>query len=229
MTARETGLPEAFVWSRFGVEAGEGVAAILRRKNMERRATGLFAWGIGSALGASVEQLVARTSTPILAFSPITGPAAAHDVAPTSVVAWRAYLDPVTGPQPLPAGVLVTSRGTSAQDNVKSRHYALFCETDDELALGDLGALDASTLRNLASGGRVGSSQVTATVTRGAPGETPGRIYPIALIVRLTPPYYARLADPVAVDPTAVAALQAIADAGDVDAWRTAVAVVRVA
>jgi hypothetical protein len=44
-------LPEAFVWTRFGTEAGQTIDRILARKEAERIANGgLFLWGIGNSV-----------------------------------------------------------------------------------------------------------------------------------------------------------------------------------
>ena len=46
---------DAFVWTKMGVESGEDLAKIIRRKESERIAgRGIFWWGIGNSLGAAV-------------------------------------------------------------------------------------------------------------------------------------------------------------------------------
>jgi hypothetical protein len=61
-------LPEAFCWTKYGAEAGEAASSILRRKELERLATGgIFLWGIGNAIGPSLEQLLGQACEPKVA------------------------------------------------------------------------------------------------------------------------------------------------------------------
>ena len=76
-------LPEAFCWTKFGVEAGEPPLSIFQRKELERRRNGgIFLWGIGQSIGPSLPDLLRVTPSPEVLFSPIRTPAAAHDVSP---------------------------------------------------------------------------------------------------------------------------------------------------
>ena len=44
-----------FVWSKMQAEAGQGLAAIVARKEAERAAVdGIFWWGIGNSLGRAM-------------------------------------------------------------------------------------------------------------------------------------------------------------------------------
>src|ERR1700736_3685919 len=87
-------LPRAFCWSRMGDEAGQGIATILLRKDLERRATGgTFVWGIGNALGNAMRGLIAREEHPQVLFSPIRSISAVRDRAPTGVLVWSGYID----------------------------------------------------------------------------------------------------------------------------------------
>ena len=44
-------LPEVFVWTRFGTEAGQPIEEIIERKELERRANGgVFLWGLEQAV-----------------------------------------------------------------------------------------------------------------------------------------------------------------------------------
>ncbi len=46
---------DAFVWTKMGVESGEGLEQIVRRKEAERvEGNGEFWWGIGNSLGPAV-------------------------------------------------------------------------------------------------------------------------------------------------------------------------------
>jgi hypothetical protein len=57
------------VWSKMQAEAGEPLAAIIARKEVERLAgDGVFFWGMGSALGRAVSEIV-RPDGPTLEFT----------------------------------------------------------------------------------------------------------------------------------------------------------------
>jgi hypothetical protein len=215
-------IPSAFCWTRIGVESGQSVDAILRRKQVEQRVAGCFVWGIGNGLGDAALALAARGAPKVL-FSPIAGAPAPQDAAPTGVVAWRAYLDSRGVARPLPAGVLVTSRAHGPSGKTKPRLYALFCASAHGLRLGEHGSVDITELRNLVSRNPVGSSQTTAIVERGEPRRGPGRAYRVALVADLVAPYHVTLVDPIAITTQTLGALQALADAGEDTGWTSAV------
>lgn len=210
-------IPSAFCWTRIGAESGQQIDPIIRRKEMERRLTGGFVWGIGNALGDAPLVLAAR-QTPYVLFSPIAGRPAPHDVAPSAVVSWTRYVDHHGRSNPLPAGILVTSRAHGPTGIAKRQHYALFCRSTTPLQLADHGTIDIAALRNLLSQHPVGSSQNTAVVER-RDRVSPGRAYRVALICELTTPFYATLTHPVTLPGTKLAELQADADAADDAAW----------
>lgn len=195
-TAR-AGIPEAFVWSRMGVEAGEELERIVRRKERERNAAGgTFLWGIGSSVGKAVTSLLGMTSTPEVIFSPILGAPRAVDSAPEATARWLAGVGLDGRQVRLPDAAVVTSRWDPARP--QTPRYALVCSSDAPLALEDLGELSFEALTNLASGAPVGASQVTAVVRRApATSATRSRRYQVALRARLVTPYVLRLVDPV--------------------------------
>ena len=172
-------LPAAFVWTKMQAESGQGLADIVRRKELERAAGGgQFWWGVGNALGDNLTRLVARAvaqeTAPSVLFSVMRGRPKREDVAPDAVLLWTAYVDAAGRPAPLPGHVLVTSRGSTASGD-KRRHYALVCRSERPLGLEPLGALEARHYRNLGSAAPgVGASQVTAVVEHAAP--TPGQV-----------------------------------------------------
>ena len=80
-------LPAAFVWTRFGVEAGETIEQILSRKEAERQACdGRFFWGIGNSVKPGLLTLLGSLVMPELLFSPIRSKPRAVDVSPAAVV-----------------------------------------------------------------------------------------------------------------------------------------------
>jgi hypothetical protein len=186
-------IPRVFVWTKFGTEAGETVPDIFRRKENERRAgRGLFLWGLGNNVGASI-RLLPKDPTPEVLFSPIVSKPRPCDVSTQGVVEWT-HAETLEGEAyKLPVGSLVTSRGGPR----KRFHFALVCYSDHDITLLDSTAqIRASTLRNFASGNQVGSSQVTSVVARRGQS-TDGRVYSVALRVELRAPYFVRLSHPV--------------------------------
>jgi len=201
-------LPRHFCWSRFGTEAGETVEQILDRKEAERtRNNGAFYWGIGSSVGPGLVELLRRCSEPEVLFSPIKSRPRSEDVAPALVVRWRSGTALDGAELELPPSVCVTSR--AGRLGVHGHHYALVCASAEPLSLSDQGRVHFGELRNLRSGSRLGSSQVTAVVSRVAQDQPgPQAAYVVALRAGLVAPYFIRLQDPepVAVEQTRFAA-----------------------
>jgi len=193
---QDTKTPRAFVWTKFGTEAGERVPSIIGRKETERRSNGgLFLWGVGNNVGTSIK-LLEKFGTPEVLFSPIASAPRACDVSPSKVVAWTAAETLEGVPFEIPIGSMVTSRAGT----LRKCHFALVCYSDSELRLTDsAGKICSSALRNLASGKHVGSSQVTSVVKNSPQGEI-GRVYPIAMRIKLRTPYFIRLCDPVPIE-----------------------------
>lgn len=211
-------LPKAFCWTRFGTEAGMTIEEILRRKEMERIASGgMFVWGIGNSLGKAIDELRARDPEPNALFSEIAGKAAPHDVWPDAVVAWRSFRDGSGASTTLPRGVLVVSRASNSSGGVK-RCYGLFCSTSSPLAIESHAEIEIGSLRNLTGANFVGDSQTTAVVEQDA-GGTSRRRYHVSLIARLVEPYYAEMLDPIPVSAAHLARIHESAKTEDVVAW----------
>lgn len=187
---------ECFCWSRFGTEAGETIDRILERKERERLQNGgTFLWGIGSAIGPSIRELLRLESTPEVLFSPISSRPKLVDVAPPATVVWTAGCDLEGRPVPLPRWSRVTSRVPSASR--PSRHYALVCYSEVSLRLDpNPRFIRMGQLRNLRTNSRVGASQVTAVVRYTNDPFAEGPAYAVAMRVRLVPPFLVTLAHP---------------------------------
>jgi hypothetical protein len=214
-------VPGTFCWTRFGTESGMTVEQILRRKEMERQSSGVFVWGIGNALGDAIRTLQEREAEPLALFSPIAGRAALRDSAPDAVVAWRTYRDATGGATPLPPGVLVISRASSATGGPK-RYYGLFCSSAAPLALTPHAEVEIGLLRNVKGTNWVGDQQTTAVVSVDASG-VPRRRYAVSLAARLVEPYYAEMLEPVRLTDAQVARTHDVAAAGDVERWKATV------
>lgn len=110
--------PEEYVcWSRMQAEAGQGLAAIVARKEREREAgDGLFFWGVGNA-PAVMTNALARLNHPVrVVFSIMKGKPKAEDLRPRQTLVWRKYLDTDGVERDLPPNALITSRALALID-----------------------------------------------------------------------------------------------------------------
>jgi hypothetical protein len=192
---------EYVCWSRMQAEAGQALDAIVRRKELERRAgNGMFCWGVGNA-PAIVTNALARLGHPVTAvFSIMKSRPKAVDLHPGKTVAWRQYVDVDGAVRKLPPHVLVTSRAESAT-GPKSKHFALMCWSDKPLAIQHGEPFDPAAYRNAGGAGApVGASQVTALLRRTSQdgGST---AYEANLRAQLVGAYWIRLVDPVECSP----------------------------
>ena len=186
-------LPDLFCWTKYGTEAGEDIGAILARKEAERLASGgTFFWGIGNAIGPSVEALLAHAAEPQVIFTPMRSRPAARDVTPAQVAVWHRGIGLDGQPFELPTFSRVTSRISPT----RSYHYALVCRSEQPLGPSARpGPSFASThVQNLRSGSKVGASQVTSVVRRiaCALGLVPSS-YTVLFKADLVAPYLVRL------------------------------------
>lgn len=214
-----SGMAERVCWTRMQSEAGEGLACILRRKDLERRAgDGLFFWGVGNAPSRAIPALARAAAVIDVIFSVMKSRPKPSDVAPEAVVAWRSYVDAEGVVRPIPPNVLVTSRATR-----RNCHYALMCRSDQPLSVDDEGPFDPAAFRNYGAGRGVGASQVTALLERCAPDGTSD--YRVAMRAELTGALWVKLIDPVMLDEDAHQALES--DPRDEDEWLRSVRLVR--
>ncbi len=192
-------LPELFCWTRFGIEAGESIKSIFARKERERAENnGIFLWGIGNALGPSVDEFVRIVRQPEVLFSPIKSPARHKDVTPEMVVAWTSGIALDGELFQIPEHSLVTSGYDPSVP--KGTHYALVCYSSEPLTewrCSDSDRVIVGALRNLRSGRPVGSSQVTAVVCMGEHFAAGSPGYEVVTRVQLAYPYFVRLGRPV--------------------------------
>jgi hypothetical protein len=190
--------PEEYVcWSRMQAEAGQGLAAIVTRKEREREAgNGLFFWGVGNA-PAVMTNALARLKHPVrVVFSIMKGRPKAEDVSPRQTMIWRKYFDTEGVERELPANALITSRAET-KSAIKTRHFALMCFSNAPLRITRGSAFDPSAYRNVGgTGAAVGASQVTALLRRTGP-PAPISDYEVNLQAQLTGSYWVRLSDPI--------------------------------
>src|SRR5438105_15006115 len=106
-----------FVWTKMGVESGEGLEQIVKRKEAERIAgQGEFWWGIGSSLGASVraEARSQRGAMPVL-FSKMLGRPRPADESPDIVLRWTSWEDENGKIRDVPSYAKIISRGDTSK------------------------------------------------------------------------------------------------------------------
>lgn len=185
-------LPTYFCWTRYGTEAGELFTEILARKERERLGNGgVFLWGVGNALGPSIDLLITRADTPYVVFSPIRSPPRAVDASPPSVLRWTSAETLSGKPYEMPPYSAVTSgRATGPSSR---GHYALVCFSSSPLALSTMPETIAmSELRNLRTGRPLGASQVTAVVER-TRSKAAGPTYAATMVLPLVAPFFIKL------------------------------------
>jgi hypothetical protein len=188
---------EYVCWSRMQAEAGQDLSAIIRRKELERRAgSGQFTWGVGNAPAAVVGTL-SRLKRPIdVIFSIMKSRPRQVDSAASGTLVWRRYVDHDGGLRPLPPHALVTSRADSAS-GPKTKHFALMCYSQQPLKLRHGEPFDPSAFRNAGgAGASVGASQVTALLRR-ISASTDQTDYEVNLRAQLVGHYWVRLGDPI--------------------------------
>ena len=187
-------LPDAFVWTRFGAEAGQSIEDIIARKERERQQNGgVFLWGIGNSIGPSLPSLLRSQSMPMVAFSPMKSKPRAVDVEPGQIAIWCRATTTIGEHYSLPAGSMVTSRYVPG----RNKHFALVCRSDRPLSI-ETGyeALDINGLVNAKSGTKVGFSQVTAVVEKRKEPSTVERKYSVAMCCQLEHPFVITLQEP---------------------------------
>lgn len=184
-------------WSRMQVEAGQALASILRRKELERvTCDGTFYWGVGNAPPRAISNLAKLGQCVSVVFSVMLTKPRLEDVEPSAVLRWTRFLDMNGVPRELPDGAVVTSRGTTAKGD-KKMHFALMCHSPEPLVLGDYGPFNPDDFRNFSEmGAPVGASQVTALLKK-ADSSSKDSKYRINLRAVLTGSYWVRLIDPV--------------------------------
>jgi hypothetical protein len=183
-------LPNAFIWTKIGDDSGQGVPAILNRKELERQAASSLWWGIGENKETQVRHLLARDEHPEVIFTEVKSKPHVRDSHPEGVLLWEKYVTS-TGPERLPQHVVVISRANKSNGRRKEDYYALVCENPLGILRSGGGSVDSGTLRN-PTGKRVGSSQITAVVERVPPNGT-DLIYSVIARAVLAAPYFVRL------------------------------------
>lgn len=217
--------PLYFCWTKMAAEAGQSLADIIHRKELERQAgQGFFGWGIGSSLGTSPAAASALMGVGLeVYFSRMKSKPKAIDSSPTAKALWLSYLDADGNEHPLPAHILITSRAILPNGENKKQHYALLCKTDQTLSLDDqVTYFDSKLGRNFISNNVIGASQVTSIV-RYSDRFRPGKVdpYNVAFTARLIDGVngFVKLVKPVRLDGDLLAAYEKACLSSDSIEW----------
>ncbi len=204
-------------WSRMQAEAGQGLRQIIARKETERLAgNGVFFWGVGNPPSRAIPALARAGAKVNAVFSVMLGKPKATDANPSSVLAWRQFVDMDGAVRELPPHVVVTSRG----DHYPKCHYALMCHSERPLTLGDEGSFDPSRYRNFGgTGGPVGASQVTALLVPHPSASGEDSRYRINIRAALFGSYWVKLIDPVTVSSEDQAAMSSRGTGSGIVGW----------
>ncbi len=198
-TAKTASLPDAFCWSKMGIESGQTLSVILRRKDHERLyGNGEVWWGVGeSNLHRRIRELVGRASpnAPLVILTPQPTPSPKGN---GKIVVWRDYLDQQQRRYKIPPHVFVISPATTGTGTPKHVHFALVFKCDAALTEVSGGLFYPNQWRNLGSEkDRFGPSQVTTAVERKTPVPLPyGNPYEIYVRGLLMNPFLAELVNP---------------------------------
>ena len=134
---------EAVCLTKFGPESGETTEEILARKDLERRAgvgahKNEFWWGIGEkGTAQSIQTLISQHGANIVLFSAIKDQKPPNKGSATDALVWRKYR--ILGGDILhdiPKHVLITSAAVTKSGKIRTRHFALVCNSSVAIKMG---------------------------------------------------------------------------------------------
>lgn len=224
-------IPPTFCWTKMGTEAGEELAAIIRRKEWERQlGGGCFFWGIGQSLGENAKVVAPEMASLHVIFSPMPSKPKLIDVAPNDVVIWNAWVDAQGLVRRLPIHCFITSRAYLPSGRKKESHYALVCFSNQELnEQSNEIFIFPSHLCNVTTNKPLGASQVTAVVhtTNLKDKTSDAKSYSVSFTAELRSPYCVQLAQPLLLDVEELIEIKAITNSGDIGSWKDLVKSIR--
>ena len=214
-----------------GAEAGEELAAIIRRKEWERQlGGGYFFWGVGQSLGENAKVVAPEIASLHVIFSPMPSKPKLIDVAPKDVVIWNAWVDAQGVVRRLPIHCFITSRASLPSGRKKESHYALVCFSDQELnEQSDEIFIFPSHLRNVTTKKPLGASQVTAVVHASNLKDkaSDDKSYSVSFTAELRSPYCVQLAQPLLLDVEELIEIKEITNSGNIRSWNALVKSIR--
>jgi hypothetical protein len=129
--------------TKFGPESGETAEEILARKDLERRSgvgahKNEFWWSIGKkGTAQSIETLISQHGGNVVLFAAIKDQKLLNRSSASAALVWRKYR--VLGSDTLhdlPKHVLITSAAVSKSGAMRTKHFALVCNSSVPLKMG---------------------------------------------------------------------------------------------
>jgi len=228
--------------TKFGPESGETAEEILARKDLERRSgvgghKNEFWWGVGEkGTAQSIKMLISQHGGNVVLFSAIKEQKPPNKGSATDALVWRKYRmlggDIV---HDIPKHVLITSAAVTKGGAIRTRHFALVCNSSVPIMMGGRAFRFSNPhYKNLSKDGKFGKSargqRTTTALVRWTSSPISGAECDslIDFSADLCAPYCVELFDPKQISPSAVAKLnQQIAHGLHPSQWLLAVATIR--
>ena len=151
--------------TKFGPELGETAKEILARKDLERRSgvgahKNEFWWGVGEkGTAQSIQTLISQHGGNIVLFSAIKDQKPPNKGSATDALVWRKYR--MLGGDILhdiPKHVLITSAAVTKGGTIRTRHFALVCNSSGPLKIGGRAFRFSNPhYKNLSKDGKLGT------------------------------------------------------------------------
>jgi hypothetical protein len=212
---------KSFVFSPMGVDAGETLNHIFIRKETERKTGGNWWWGLGSNIASELEREATSNggTLPVL-FTAVAGSNVGVPGQKACVWnGWQSRDGKRGGPIPDHALVISGYDPDYFSEKKKKRYYALVCQSETEVARGNLGCFNPSEYRT-PSGKTYYPGQRTALLIGNLVLKPHGLSNKIELKAGLVDPWYVRLTEPRELTPAQVAEVHRYRDGDD---WRSLV------
>jgi hypothetical protein len=210
---------KSFVYSLMGSDAGEPLKHILIRKEAERKTGGNWWWGLASNIAKELEdEATSNGGTLPVLFVAVAG---SNDAAPgQKACVWNGWQsrDGKRGGR-IPDHALVISgydQGYFSEDPKKKekRYYALVCQSEAEVARGNVGYLNPAKYPT--PSGRTRDPRQRTALLIGNPVLQPhGLTTKVDLKADLVDPWYVRVTEPRVLTPSQVAEVHRYQDGDD--------------
>jgi|SRR5215472_2392563 len=208
----------SFVHSLMGVDAGEPLNHILIRKEAERKTGGNWWWGLASNIAKELErEAISNSGTLPVLFAAVAKPN--NGVPGQKACVWNGW-ESRDGKRRgrIPDHALVISGYDqdyfSEDPKKKKRYYALVCQSEAEVARGNLGYLNPA--KYLTPSGKTRDPRQRTALLIGSPVLQPhGLTNKIDLKADLVDPWYVRLTGPRELTPAQVAKVHRYRDGDD--------------
>ena len=228
--------------TKFGPESGETAEEILARKDFERRSgvgahKNEFWWGVGEkGTAQSIKTLISQHGANVVLFSAIKDQKPPNPGSATDALVWRKYR--ILGGDILhdiPKHVLITSAAVTKSGKIRTRHFALVCNSSVAIKMGGRAFKFSNRhYKNLSKNGKLGKSargqRTTTALVRWTSSPISGAECDtlIDFSAEFCAPYCAELSDPKQIPPSAIATLNwQIAHGLHPTQWLHAVATIR--